>query len=358
MGEVDPVFLQAPEHRPKSSVIEAEGIPLIDLSPINYQEEHTIPETVSSIQGLVKEIGSACKEWGFFQVINHKVPLDKRERIEEVAKKFFALSLEEKLKVRRDAVNVLGYFEAEHTKNVRDWKEIYDFNVQEPTFIPPLAEPVDEQNVQFQWDNRWPENPPEFREACQEYAEEVEKLAYKLMELVALSLGLERDRFRGFFRHNTSNIRLNHYPPCPYPHLALGLGHHKDTGVLTVLAQDDVGGLEVKRKSDGEWIRIKPIFNSFIINVGDMIQVWSNDAYESVEHRVMVNSERDRFSIPFFLKPALYTDVKPLEELTHDTNPPKYTSINWGMFRTTRMRSNFVKSNVQNLQIYHFKLSQ
>lgn len=357
MGEIDFAFVQAPEHRPKSSVIVAEGIPLIDLSPINYQtEEDTIP--VSCIQDLVQEIGSACKEWGFFQVINHKVPLDKRQRIEEAARKFFSLDLEEKLKVRRDAVNVLGYFEAEHTKNVRDWKEIYDFNVQEPTFIPPLLPHDDEQSFQFQWDNRWPHNPPDFKEACKEYAQEVEKLAYKLMELVALSLGLEANRFRRYFTHNTSNIRLNYYPPCPYPHLALGLGHHKDTGVLTVLAQDEVGGLEVRRKSDGEWIRVKPIFNSFIINVGDMIQIWSNDAYESVEHRVVVNSEKDRFSVPFFLKPALYTDVMPFEELLDDKNPPKYRSLNWGKFRTTRMRSNFSKSNVENLQIYHFKFSK
>jgi len=162
MGEIDFAFVQAPEHRPKSSVIVAEGIPLIDLSPINYQtEEDTIP--VSCIQDLVQEIGSACKEWGFFQVINHKVPLDKRQRIEEAARKFFSLDLEEKLKVRRDAVNVLGYFEAEHTKNVRDWKEIYDFNVQEPTFIPPLLPHDDEQSFQFQWDNRWPHNPPDFK---------------------------------------------------------------------------------------------------------------------------------------------------------------------------------------------------
>lgn len=160
MGEVDPVFVQAPEHRPKSSVIVAEGIPLIDLSPINYQEEHTIP---ASVEGLVKEIGRACKEWGFFQVINHKVPLDKLQRIQEAARKFFALGLEEKLKVRRDSVNVLGYFEAEHTKNVRDWKEIYDFNVQQPTFVPLSLEEDDEENVQFKWDNRWPQNPPEFR---------------------------------------------------------------------------------------------------------------------------------------------------------------------------------------------------
>ena len=111
------------------------------------------------------------------------------------------------------------------------------------------------------------------REACKEYAAEVEKLAYKLMELIALSLGLAPTRFRGFFEHNTNSIRLNHYPPCPYPHLALGIGQHKDIGVLTVMAEDDVGGFEFKRKSDGEWILVKPILNSLTINVGDMIQV-------------------------------------------------------------------------------------
>ncbi|KAL1290403.1 hypothetical protein HN51_058863 [Arachis hypogaea] len=361
MVEVDPIFVQAAEHRPKASITTAEGIPLIDLSPINYQddEEATRLPSPSPVSNIIEEIGRACKEWGFFQVINHKVPLEKRQRIEDAAKKFFGLSLEEKLKVRRDDRNVLGYFEAEHTKNVRDWKEIYDFNVQQPTFIPPSHDHHhDDINIQFHWDNRWPLNPPHFREACEDYAEEVEKLAYKLMELIALSLGLAPNRFRGFFKHNTSNIRLNHYPPCPYPHLALGLGRHKDTGVLTVLNQDDVGGLQVRRKSDGEWITVKPISNSFIINVGDMIQVWSNDAYESVEHRVMVNSERDRFSIPFFLKPALYTDVEPLQELINDKNPPKYKAINWGKFRIARMRSNFTKSSVENLQIYHFKLSQ
>ncbi|KAJ7967408.1 2-oxoglutarate and fe-dependent oxygenase-like protein [Quillaja saponaria] len=357
MGDVDPVFIQAPEHRPKPSVILAEGIPLIDLSPINYHEEDTVSDPYA-IKGLVEEIGRACKEWGFFQVINHGVPLDKRQRIEAAARNFFALSLEEKKKVRRDEINVLGYFEAEHTKNVRDWKEIYDFNVQEPTYIPPSVEPIDKDVIQFKWDNRWPQNPPEFREVSQEYAQEVEKLAHKLMELIALSLGMPAKTFRGFFKHHTSNIRLNHYPPCPYPHLALGLGRHKDTGVLTVLAQDDVGGLEVKRKSDGEWIRVKPIPNSYIINVGDMIQVWSNDAYESVEHRVMVNSEKERFSIPFFLKPALYTNVRPLDELVNEEKPPIYKPINWGEFRTSRLRSNFVKSNVENVQIYHFKVAK
>lgn len=94
------------------------------------------------------------------------------------------------------------------------------------------------------------------------------------MELIALSLGLPRKRFNGYFEDDqTSFVRLNYYPPCPSPDLALGVGRHKDSGALTVLAQDDVGGLEVKRKTDGQWIRVKPTPHAYIINIGDIFQV-------------------------------------------------------------------------------------
>ena len=93
------------------------------------------------------------------------------------------------------------------------------------------------------------------------------------MEVIALSLGLPIALISSFFKEQTTFMRLNHYPPCPSPHLALGVGRHKDGGALTVLAQDEVGGLEVKRKSDGEWILVKPTPDAYIINVGDVIQV-------------------------------------------------------------------------------------
>ncbi|XVF45201.1 hypothetical protein PTKIN_Ptkin02bG0185900 [Pterospermum kingtungense] len=343
MGEVDPAFIQDLEHRPKPSIIEAEGIPLIDLSELNSPDAVSNSNSNSiTLDSLVSEI-----------VINHGVPSEQRQKLEKAARKFFALPLEEKVKIRRDEVKVLGYHDAERTKNVRDWKEMFDCTVQNPMIVPASAHP-DEMEV-VEWHNQWPEYPPELREACVEYAEELERLSYKLMELIALSLGLPGDRFRGFFKDQTSIIRLNHYPSCPAPDLALGFGRHKDAGALTILAQDDVGGLEVKRKSDGEWIRVEPIPEAFIINVGDIIKVWSNETYESVEHRVRVNSERERFSIPFFFNPAHYTMVKPLEELTSEKNPPRYRPYNRGMFLVTRTGSNFKKLDVENIQIDHFR---
>ncbi|XP_075672561.1 jasmonate-induced oxygenase 2-like [Castanea sativa] len=347
MGKVDPAFIQEPEHRPRISYIKGEGFPLIDLSPLHSNN-------VSAIEGLVKEVGKACKEWGFFQVINHGVPLEKRQKIDSDSRKFFEQSLEEKRKVRRTEKLVLGYYDTEHTKNVRDWKEVFDIAVGEPALIPASPDPDDKEITELY--NQWPEYPPELRETCQDYGQEMVKLACKLFELIALSLGLPADRFHSFFKDHNSLIRLNHYPPCPTPELALGVGRHKDGGALTILAQDDVGGLEVKRK-DGEWVRVKPTPDAYIVNVGDIIQVWSNDKYESVEHRAMVNSEKERFSVPFFFNPAHYTMIKPLEELTNGQNPAKYRAYNRGKFTASRRRSNFQKLDVENLQISHFRIS-
>ena len=113
------------------------------------------------------------------------------------------------------------------------------------------------------------------RETCQEYAQEMVKLAFKLMELVALSLGLPADRFHGFFKDQTSFVRFNRYPTCPNPHLALGVGRHKDSGAVTILGEDGVPGLEVKRRKNGEWVRVKHIPDAYIINIGDNIKVSS-----------------------------------------------------------------------------------
>ncbi|GJT32830.1 DMR6-like oxygenase 2-like protein [Tanacetum coccineum] len=353
MGELDPTFIQEPEHRAKLAIVEAQGIPQIDLSPLINSSPADY--NAAAVQDLIGEVRDACKNWGFFQVFNHGVPLESREKLFSVSKRFYDQPMEEKRKVRRDEANPQGYYDTEHTKNVRDWKEVFDITVENPTKMFASHEADDDRITHYI--NRWPEHLPELREACEAYVKDVQQLSYKLLELISLSLNLPANRFEPFFcKDQTSFIRLNHYPPCPVPDLALGVGRHKDAIALTILAQDDVGGLEVKRKTDGEWIFVKPTPNTFIINVGDMIQVWSNDRYESVEHRVMVNSTRERFSIPFFLSPSYYTVVEPLAELIDVQNPPKYKGYNWGKFFATRKRSNFQKLKVENIQIYHFKI--
>ncbi|EPS67689.1 hypothetical protein M569_07084, partial [Genlisea aurea] len=353
---IEACFIQAPEHRPNSSnsISSPQNIPLIDLSPIHRQT----PPPPGSLSNLISEIGEACERWGFFQVINHGVPEEPRKKILEASREFFALPRQEKMEVSRNGEDPFGYYDSEHTKNVRDWKQVFDFAVEDPILMP-VSHQEDDPRV-MELFNKWPQSLPHFRNACEEHTKRMEKLGFTLLELICLSLGLPKDRLRHHFKDQTSRVRLNYYPPCPAPELALGVGRHKDTGVLTVLTQagwmkDEVAGLEVKRKSDGEWVLVHPSPNSLIINVGDIIQVWSNDRYESVEHRVVVNSSAERFSVPYFLYPAHYTWVEPLPELVTDQSPARFRRYNWGKFRATRNQGNFQKLHVENIQISHFR---
>uniref|UniRef100_A0A0D6QSZ2 Fe2OG dioxygenase domain-containing protein n=1 Tax=Araucaria cunninghamii TaxID=56994 RepID=A0A0D6QSZ2_ARACU len=352
--DIDPAFIVSPEHRPNidnsNNILEGDQrIPVIDLSPLNSIS----PEEIN-VEPLINQIEKACREWGFFQVINHDVSLELIRWLQSEAAKFFSLPLQEKLKVRRDMNNPFGYYDSELTKNVRDWKEVFDFACRGTIHLPRDFE--GESHDTRSLTNQWPENPPHLREACEKYAEAVEKLSFRLLGLISRSLGLPGDYFDSKFEEHTSRLRLNHYSRCPVPHLALGVGRHKDAGALTVLLQDDVEGLQVKKK-DGEWLTVKPVPGAFIINVGDCIQVWSNDKYESVEHRVVVNDKEERFSVPFFFTPSHHVMMAPAPELLNEDNPPKYKEFNWGKFYKRRTEGNFKNLGVENLQIQHFYIS-
>ncbi|GMP50207.1 hypothetical protein CsSME_00016920 [Camellia sinensis var. sinensis] len=328
------------------------NIPLIDLSLLNSPNNFSSADSIAS---LAAEITEACETWGCFQVINHGVPVEQSRAIESASRQFFDQPKEEKKKVWRYERNPLGYHDSEITMNVRDWKEVFDFTVQNPTLFPASPDPHDLELRELV--NQWPQFPPQFREVCEEYAKEIEKLGYQLLELLSLSLGLPRRRLNHFFKDQTSIVRFNHYPPCPnHPGQVLGVGQHTDSGALSILAQDDVGGLQVKRKWDGKWVPVKPNPHAYLVIICDIFQVWSNDKYESVVHRATVNSEKERISIVFFSYPAHYTMVEPLEELINDRNPPKYRPYNWGKFSAARRRSNFTKNNVGRIQIDHFKV--
>uniref|UniRef100_A0A0E0I9A3 Fe2OG dioxygenase domain-containing protein n=1 Tax=Oryza nivara TaxID=4536 RepID=A0A0E0I9A3_ORYNI len=323
---MDQAFVQAPEHRAKPSVAEADGIPVIDLSPLFAADG-------VDVDALAAEVGRASQDWGFFVVVRHGVPEEVVARAAEAQRAFFALPPARRAAVARSEAAQMGYYASDHTQNVRDWKEAFDLVPTRHSLLPPPSAVFLTKFLS--------------REAMEEYGEAVEELAFKLLELIARSLGLRPDRLHGFFEdHQTTFIRLNHYPPCPSPDLALGLGHHKDAGALTVLYQDAVGGLDVRRRCDGEWVRVRPIPQSFIINIGDIIQVWSNDRYESVEHRVVVNVEKERFSIPFFFYPASYTMVEPLEEVVREESPARYNPYSWGEFFSARKNGNFKKLDV------------
>jgi isopenicillin N synthase-like dioxygenase len=189
--------------------------------------------------------------------------------------------------------------------------------------------------------NQWPEDLPLWRERLLAYFADVEALARRLMNGVALSLDLPWGYFDPYLAEHVSSLRLLHYPPHPSadPAREVGCGAHTDWGAITVLAQDSVGGLEIQLP-DGEWIAARPVPGAFIVNIGDMMQRWTNDLYVSTPHRVLNRSARDRYSAAFFFDPSYETRVECLPTCSGAERPARYAPITSGehlaaMYRKT-----------------------
>ena len=159
------------------------------------------------------------------------------------------------------------------------------------------------------------------------YYAAMDVLARDLMSLLALSLELDAYYFVPLFATPSATLRLIKYPPHPGAARAnqLGAGAHTDWGAITLLAQDDIGGLEVQNAA-GQWISAPPIAGTFVINLGDMFPRWTNGLYHSNMHRVLNNkmAGRDRYSIPFFYSPDHLARIECLPTCTDEANPPKY----------------------------------
>ena len=137
------------------------------------------------------------------------------------------------------------------------------------------------------------------------------------------------------------------------PDADLGVHHHTDAGALTILLQDEVGGLQVHRS--GCWHEIPPVEGGFVINTGDMMQVWSNGRYQAAMHRVLAMEKCDRYSIPFFFNPSAETQVRPLPTVVSDSRPRAYRTINWAEFRGKRTDGDYANYGTE-VQISQYRL--
>lgn len=304
------------------------SVPVIDISGVTRNASGT------AARAAIDEIAKACREWGFFQVIKHGISSDLIEQVALQGQRFFAQPAAHKETILRTRENPWGYYNNELTKNQRDKKEVFDYTSDG-------VDPI------YQAENRWPEvdgSRTGFRNTMLEYLAACETLSLTLLEAFCVGLDLPADYLRAEFAAcHTGFIRLNHYPvrdpleDSPVPHAGeadLGVHHHTDAGALTVLLQDSVGGLQVYR--DGYWHNIPPVDGAFVINTGDMMQVWSNDIYQAAVHRVLAMDKTDRFSIPFFFNPAATTVVSPLPTTLKAERPAHYGSIEWAEFRGKR----------------------
>jgi isopenicillin N synthase-like dioxygenase len=255
-----------------------------------------------SLTRIAEKIGAACRDVGFFYVVNHGVAPELIARTFAQSHDFFALPVADK---RELAIETIGgnrgysglLHEALDPARGPDMKEAFNVGLDLAADDPELLA-----GKPFRSLNAWP-GVPGFRETLLSYYDACAGLGARLHRAFASDLSLSRDFFDGKFDRPMATLRLLHYPAPPAgSDPQTGAGAHTDYGNLTLLATDDVGGLEVRTRA-GQWIEAPVVPGAFIVNIGDCLMRWTNDVYVSTPHRVVNRSARERYSIAFFYDP-------------------------------------------------------
>ena len=300
----------------------------------------------------LEQFDKACRSWGSFALLGHDIPTQHINSAFNLAQTFFHLPQAAKYKIRRSADNAWGYYDAELTKNRRDWKEIIDIG-------PPATDgPLKGAYPQ------WPAIEG-FQDEIQTLTTNLHDVALKIVDLVEHALA-SPIALRPAFDDHSSFLRINYYPPCPNPAPPdaerdttnsaedageLGIGEHTDAGAVTVLVPDNQPGLQFRFHN--RWHTVVPATGAVVVNIGDIVQVWSNNRYCAPVHRVLANSTHPRYSIPYFLNPSYTYNYAPLSP----SEPPQYRPINWGEFRHLRSAGDYADQG-QEVQISDYALTQ
>lgn len=307
--ELPPQFIRPANERPENTkAIEGVTVPIISLS-----RPHDV---------LVKEISQAASEWGFFLLTDHGVSQTLIQRLQEVGKEFFALPQEEKEAYANDPSK--GKFDGYGTKMTKNHEEKLEWV---DYFFHIMAPPA---KVNF---DIWPKHPSSYREVTKEYNKEILRVTDKILELLSEGLGLEKNVLKSKLGDEEieTEMKINMYPACPQPELALGVEPHTDMSALTLLVPNEVPGLQVWK--DNSWVAVNYLQNALFIHVGDQLEVLSNGKYKSVLHRSLVNNERMRMSWAVFVTPPHETVIGPLPFLINDQNPSKFSTKTYAEYR-------------------------
>ncbi|XP_006644153.1 protein SRG1-like [Oryza brachyantha] len=283
-------------------------IPVIDFQrlKLGHGEEMTL-------------LHRACQDWGFFQLINHSVPEDLLEGMKSNVKGFFELPAETKKQFAQERGQLDGYgqlFVVSDDQQL-DWADILFLNTQ----------PVQERNIRF-----WPDQPPDFRSTLDKYSAAVKSIVDFLLVAMSNNLGVDPEVIAD--KCGTDGIqavRMNYYPPCVQADKVIGFSPHSDSDLLTLVLQvNEVDGLQIKR--NGTWFPVRPLDGAFIVNVGDILQIFTNGRYKSVEHRAVVNTKKERLSVVAFHSPSIHAIIGPLREMVAHEDDAVYKNIDHDEF--------------------------
>ncbi|KAJ6753913.1 3-DIOXYGENASE putative-RELATED [Salix purpurea] len=288
-------------HQEQPTIIPSCEIPVVDLQRLLDQE---------SMDSELAKLHLACKDWGFFQLVNHEVSTSLLERVKTDVQDFFNLPMESKKNFWQYPGEVEGFGQAFVVSEEQklDWADLF-FLVTQP--------------VLARKPHLFPKLPLPFRDTVEAYSSELKNLAITILGKMAKALKIEAEEVEELFGNGLQSMRMNYYPPCPQPDKVIGLTPHSDAVGLTILLQvNEVEGLQVKK--DGKWVPVKPLPNAFIFNIGDVLEIITNGTYRSIEHRATVNSEKERLSIATFLSPDYDSVIGPASSLVTEQTPAMF----------------------------------
>jgi isopenicillin N synthase-like dioxygenase len=297
-------------------------IPIVDFGPFlngGQPERHSVAD----------KIAAALEAVGFFYLVGHGVPPEVRRTVFDRSADFFHLPLEERRKLKTTDDWNRGWIQTDPGKTLTADSRVFEQYRIQREFAP--DDPDLLTGSVFCQPNRWPDQVPGFAEGCVNYFNAMVNLSGQLLHAFALGLGLPEDRFDAYFTKPISQISLMYYPPLPdnVGNEVKNTIAHTDDGPITILAQGDIPGLEVKLR-DGRWIAAPPIPGAYTINVGNMMMWWSNGRYRSTLHRVRNVSRVERFSVPFFSNLDEDVVVAPLPELVARDGKAHYSPMHVG----------------------------
>ena len=291
------------------------AVPVIDIAPF-------LEGSPEGKRRVADQVGQACREIGFLTIVGHGVPQDLVQRTYNISRQFFDRPFEEKVAVRVNSVGV-GYVPLQIESLAASLGQKTPGDLKESLNC----------GLDFNHD-RWPANPPELRDTWIAYFKSVQSLAESIMRIFATALNLPENYFDEMVAQPQAFMRVINYPdqeedPLPGQ---LRAGAHSDYGTITILRSENVaGGLQVLDKT-GAWVDVVTVPNSFVINIGDMMQYWTNDQWVSTLHRV-INPPRDkqqgsrRQSIVFFHSPNENALISCLPGCSNAEQPAKYPPI-------------------------------
>ena len=309
--------------RPSDMLLAEDEIPILDLAPYFS----CVP---GALDRVARDLHHASTKVGFYYLKNHGIPQAVIDQTFIESKRFHDLPLDEKLKLKVDK-NKIGYFQVEssitrHSPLAQGTKPnlyaAFCLRRELPPDDPDIAA-----GVPYRAHNRWPEGLPGFRENVLAYSTAMETLGRRLLPIFSRALDLPAGFFDAGFEKPLVNMQLNYYPYQPdFDGVQYGLAPHTDRGFITMLCQAQVPGLEI-RTADGKWVVAPVLPGHLLVNTGDLLRRWTNDAFLSTPHRVINLSGQERHSIPFFYKPDLDTLVECIPSCQGAENPAKYPPI-------------------------------